>query len=48
MKVGFETPPTGVSAGSINETVVSITDDDAPAVTVSFEQATYTVAESDD
>ena len=48
VKVGFGTPPTGVSAGSINETVVSITDDDVPAVTVSFEQATYTVAESDD
>ena len=48
VKVGFGTPPTGVSAGSINETVVSITDDDAPAVAVSFEQATYTVAESDD
>ena len=26
-------------------TVVSITDDDVPAVTVSFEQGTYTVAE---
>ena len=48
VKVGFGTPPTGVSAGSINETVVSITDNDAPAVAVSFEQATYTVAESDD
>ncbi len=40
--------PTGVPAGGINKTVVSITDNDVPAVTVSFEQATYTVVESDD
>ena len=39
---------TGVSKGTTKETVVSITDDDVPSVTVSFEQSTYTVAESDD
>ena len=39
------TLPAGVSAGSIDETVVSITDDDVPSVEVSFEQRTYTVAE---
>ncbi len=37
-----------VSAGTPGETTVSIDDDDAPSVQVSFEQATYTVAESDD
>ena len=45
MKLGFGNLPTGVSAGSTNETVVSITDDDLPSVEVSFEQAAYTVAE---
>ena len=35
MKLTFGTLPTGA--------VVSITDDDVPAVTVSYEQATYTV-----
>ena len=40
--------PDGVSAGSISETTVTITDDDEPAVEVSFELATYNVAESDD
>ena len=40
--------PTGVSAGTTDETTVSITDDDVPAVEVSFEHSTYTVAESDD
>ena len=39
------TLPAGVSAGNTNEAVVSITDDDVPAVRVSFEQGTYTVAE---
>ena len=46
VKLGFgSTLPTGVSAGSTDETTVSITDDDVPSVTVSFEQPTYTVAE---
>ena len=39
------TLPTGVSAGNTDEAVVSITDDDVPAVSVSFEQADYTVVE---
>ena len=39
------TLPAGVSAGTTDETTVSITDDDVPTVTVNFEQATYTVAE---
>ena len=44
VKLGFgSTLPEGVSAGSTNETVVSITDDDVPSVEVSFEHATYTV-----
>ena len=37
--------PTGVSAGTTTETTVSITDDDVPAVTVTYEQATYSVNE---
>ena len=49
VKLTFDSPlPTGVSAGTTYETTVSITDDDVPAVTVSFELATYNVAESDD
>ena len=40
--------PAGVSAGSVPETTVSINDDDVPAVEVSFEHSTYSVAESDD
>ena len=48
VKLTFGTLPTGVSEGTTKETVVSITDDDVPAVTVSYEQGTYTVAESDD
>ena len=39
------TLPTGVSAGNTDEAVVTITDDDAPSVEVSFEQGTYTVDE---
>ena len=34
-----------MTKGSTNETTVSITDDDVPSVTVSFEQDSYTVAE---
>ena len=45
VKLTFGTLPTGVSAGSAAEATVSITDDDVPGVTASFEQATYTVAE---
>ena len=37
VKLGFGALPTGVSAGSTNETTVSITDDDVPSVTASFE-----------
>ena len=37
-----------MSAGTTDETTVSITDDDVPAVEVSFEHSTYSVAESDD
>ena len=46
VRLGFGASlPTGVSEGTTNETVVSITDDDVPSVTVSFEHATYTVVE---
>ena len=45
VKLGFGSLPAGVSAGSTNETVVSITDDDVPSVEVSFEQGSYTVTE---
>ena len=42
------TLPDDVSAGTVDETVVSITDDDVPAINVSFGSATYSVQESDD
>ena len=46
VKLGFGSSlPTGVTTGSTDETTVSITDDDVPSVTVSFEQPSYTVAE---
>ena len=45
VKLGFQNLPTRVSAGSIDETTVSIADDDVPSVTVSFEQPSYTVGE---
>ena len=46
VKLGFgETLPTGISEGTHGETVVSITDNDDPQVTVSFASATYTVTE---
>ena len=48
VKLGFGTLPTGVTEGTTKESVVSITDDDDPAVSVSFEQSTYAVVESDD
>ena len=41
----FGTLPTGVSAGTNNEATVNISDDDVPAVTVRYEQASYTVGE---
>ena len=46
--LGFGTLPGGVSAGLVPKTTVSITDDDVPAVEVSFEHSSYNVAESDD
>ena len=48
VKLGFGTLPAGVTEGTPNETVVSINDDDDPAVTVNFEHSTYSVEESDD
>ena len=41
VRLGFSTLPTRVTAGTPNETTVSITDDDVPAVTVSFGQSGY-------
>ena len=40
--------PAGVTAGTPATSIVSITDDDVPGVTVQFGAASYTVAESDD
>ena len=48
VKLAFGTLPTGVSEGTTGEATVNITDDDVPQVTVSFEQSSYAVAESDD
>ena len=46
VRLGFGSMPDArVSAGTPAETTVNITDDDVPSVTVSFGQATYTVAE---
>ena len=48
VKLGFgNTLPTGVSAGNTDEAVVTITDDDVPSVSVSFEQSSYSVDEGD-
>ena len=47
VKLGFGTLPAGVAAGTNGEAVVSITDNDDPQVSVSFESATYTVGEDD-
>ena len=50
MKIAFgslPTTPIDVSAGDPDDTVVNITDDDDPQVTVRFESGTYTVAEGD-
>ena len=44
--LGFgATLPAGVAAGAISEATVSIVDDDDPAVTVSFDRSSYSVAE---
>ena len=45
VRLGFQNLPTRVTAGTTDETTVSITDDDVPSVTVSFEENSYTVAE---
>ena len=46
VKLGFGNLPTGVSAGTPDESTVSITDDDLPSsVAASYGQASYTVAE---
>ena len=49
VKLTFGTLPTGVSAGSTNEAIVSITDDDVPfSVTVEFDSSSYFVIEGGD
>ena len=48
VELGFGSLPTRVTAGTPDETTVSITDDDVPTVSVSFGSATYSVEESDD
>ena len=45
--LGFGGLPTRVAAGAINEATVSITDDDAPSVTVRFERTSYTANEGE-
>ena len=45
--LGFGGLPGGVAAGADNEVTVSITDNDAPSVTVRFERTTYTIDEGD-
>ena len=46
VKLAFGTLPAQVTGGTIDEAVVSITDDDSPAsVAISFGQSTYSVAE---
>ena len=46
--LAFGSLPTGVTAGSVVTSTVSITDTDDPAVTASFGSATYTAAEGGD
>ena len=41
VKLGFGTLPARVTAGTTNEATVSITDDDGPTVTVSFEKEVH-------
>ena len=43
--IGFGTLPDGVTAASPDSTTVSLLDDDFPAVTVRFDQASYTATE---
>ena len=45
VKLTFGTLPSQVTSGPTDEATVTIADDDVPGVTVSFEQATYAVAE---
>ena len=45
VRLSFGTLPDRVSAGTQDQTTVSITDDDDPEVTVMFGQSSYTVAE---
>ena len=49
VKLAFGTLPTGITAGTNSETVVSITDDDlAATVKVRFDQSTYSATEGGD
>ncbi len=45
VRIGLGTLPAGYTAGSTDETVVNISDDDVAQVVVSFDSATYSVAE---
>ena len=45
--LAFGTLPPAVSLGTTTQTTVSITDDDVPAVTASFDRASYRVLEGD-
>ncbi len=45
VKLGFGTLPNGVASGTMDETTISIADDDLPLVTTSFEQPMYSVEE---
>ena len=47
VRLTFGTLPARVTSASPSQAVVSITDDDVPTVTVSFEQPSYAVAEGD-
>ena len=48
VELGFGAMPTRVSQGATNELAINITDDDDPQVSVSFEQAQYSVDEGQD
>ena len=45
VKFSFGVLPDGVSVGTLKESAVSITDDDVPKITVTFERANYFVSE---
>ena len=47
VRLSFGTLPSRVTSTGPSQAIVSITDDDVPTVTVSFEQPSYTVAEGD-